>query len=199
MSWGAVIAGAAALIGGAMSSNAAGDAADAAGNASDAATAEQRRQFDLTRQDMEPWMQAGGWALDQQRNFLAGNYGAALNSPWYRAAQVEGLKSLQAGATANGNLWGGGADADRIAFGQNLASQNLTQHYNALAGMSQTGQVTANQLGAYGQNYANAVGQNAWNLAGAQGQSAYNQAGAWNNALGGMVGAWGYHQGRQGG
>ena len=155
------------------------DASRAQQRASDAATAEQARQFDQTRTDMQPWMQAGGWAIGEQQNFLQGDYGQALNSPFYKAAMEEGFKGLDAGAAAQGNLWGGGMDADRMRLGQNLASQQLGTYYNALAGMSNTGQTTANQLGQYGQDYARAVGYNANNAAEARASSYANTANAW--------------------
>lgn len=180
-------------------SSAAGkDAARAQQRASDAATAEQARQFDQTRADMQPWMEAGGWALGQQRDFLNGNYGQALNSPFYKAALEEGFKGLDAGAAASGNLWGGGMDADRMRLGQNLASNQLGTYYNALAGMSNTGQTTANQLGGYGQAYANQYGQNAMNAADARASSYMNSANAWSNFGNQAVGAFSAYMGSRG-
>lgn len=184
MSWGAVISGGAALLGGAMQSRAGNRAADAQAQANQLATEERRRQFDITQQNMRPWLDAGGWALGQQQNFLRGDFTAALNSPDYLAALQEGTKALDYGATARGNLWGGGADADRIRFGQNLATQQIGNYYNRLAGVSGTGQTTANQLGQFGQNYANQVGQNAQATGAARASAYANSANAWSNALG---------------
>lgn len=149
--------------------------------AADAASAESGRQYDQTRQDMQPWMQAGQWALGAQQDFLQGDYGAAFDSPFYKARMEEGFKGLDAGAAAQGNLWGGGMDADRMRLGQNLATEGLLTHYNALAGMSNTGQTTANQLGAFGAKYANQYGQNAMMGAQARASSYANTANAWGN------------------
>lgn len=193
MSWGLVIGAGTALLGSAMQSNAGEDAADAQSDANLRAIEEQRRQYDQTRQDLMPWMDAGGWALGQQQSFLQGDYGDALKSPWVVAAQEMGTAQLDAGATSEGNLWGGGADADRIRLGQQIASQGLLTHYNALAGLSQTGQATGSQLGMFGANAAAQIGQyhNANGMAQA---SAYaNNANAWGNGLnqiGGMFGQW---------
>lgn len=181
MSWGFVVAGAATVIGGALQSRAGDKGADAQRRASDAATAEQRRQYDQTRQDLMPWLQQGGWALDQQRNFLNGDWSGFQNSPDYRWAVDQGSRALDRGATAQGNLWGGGADADRIALGQGLATQYAGNYYNRLAGLSGTGQTTANQLGAYGQQYGQQYGQNQMNAAQAQASSYANTANAWGN------------------
>src|SRR5699024_1803709 len=77
--WAAAV-GAAAAVGGAyMQSKAAKDAAKRSGNAADAATAEQQRQFDLTRQDQMPWLNTGRSALAQ----LAGLYGLDSSSTPY--------------------------------------------------------------------------------------------------------------------
>lgn len=174
--------------------------ADAQNAASRYATDEQRRQFDQTRQDMMPWLNAGGWALNQQQDFLRGDYGAALNSPFYKASLEEGFKGLDAGAAARGNLWGGGTDADRIRLGQNLATSQLQTHYNALAGMSNTGQTTANQLGSYGQAFATNAGNNAMNGAQARASSYANSANAWGNYANQMAGMFGnYMQQNYGG
>lgn len=198
MSWGAVIAGAATLVGGYLSSDAAGDAAAAQGAGYDAATRETARQYDQTRQDMMPWMDAGGWALGEQRNFLNGDYSAALKGPDYLAAFEQGMKGLDRQNAANLSLTSGGADADRIAFGGQVASQYIGNHWNRLAGLSNTGQTTAAQLGNFGANAANQIGQNAIGAGNARGSSYINQANAWNNALQGAAGAWGYYQGGRG-
>jgi hypothetical protein len=172
---------------------AAEDAAGAAGDASAASIAEQRRQYNQTRQDQMPWLDAGQWALGQQRNFLQGDYSAALAGPDYRAANDMGLRALDRGTAANLSLTSGGADADRVNFGQQLASQYLGNHWNRLAGMSNTGQATGNQLGGFGANMANQVGQNMWGAAGARGSAYGQRADAYGQAamgLGGLFNNW---------
>ena len=183
MSWGFAVAGVATVVGGALQSRAGDKGADAQRRASDAATAEQRRQYDQTRADLQPWMQQGTWALDQQRNFLNGDWSGFQNSPDYQWAVNQGSKALDRGATAQGNLWGGGADADRIALGQGMATQYAGNYYNRLAGLSSTGQTTAGQLGQFGQQYGQQYGQNQMNGAQAQASSYANTANQWGNAL----------------
>lgn len=197
MSWGAVIAVGGSLIAGAMSSNAGEDAADAQSAASDRATAEAGRQYDQTREDLQPWMQAGGWALGEQRNFLQGDMSGFYNSAAYQAAIRQGTAQLDAGATAGGNLWGGGTDADRIMFGQDTAMRFAGDHYNRLAGMSNTGQTTGTQLGQFGANYATQYGQNQMNAADAQSSAYMNTANNWGNVLATGVGAWNQRQGNR--
>lgn len=199
MSWGMVVAAGASLIGGAMQSRAGERGADAQANAAQSATDEQRRQFDLTRQDLAPWMESGGWALDQQRNFLEGDWSGFQNSPDYLWAVQQGTQQLDNGATAQGNLWGGGADADRIALGQGLATQYAGNYYNRLAGLSQTGQQTANQLGQFGAQFGQQAGQNMQTGAAARASSYANSANAWGNALGQGASLFGEWQGYGGG
>lgn len=187
--WGAAIGAAAGLYGASQQAGAAGDAANAAQGASAAATAEQRRQYDQTRQDMMPWLDAGRNALAQQQAFLAGDYGNAFASPDYLAAFEQGMKGLDRANAANLSLTSGGADADRIQFGQQLATQQLGNYWNRLAGLSGTGQTTAGQLGQFGQQYANQMGNNAWAAANARGTAYGQRADAYSQAAAGIGGA----------
>jgi len=179
----------------AVGAYAADKSASAAKQAGRNATAESARQYNQTREDMLPWLDAGGWALDRQKQVLMGDYSGFLNSPDYQAALQLGTEALDAGATAQGNLWGGGADADRIQFGQQLATQNLGNYWSKLAGLSQTGQGTANQLGGFGQAHANNVAQNQWGVANAR-ASAYGQmADSVNSGINAGMGYYGYKKG----
>lgn len=162
--------------------------------AADAATAEQRRQFDINQANQAPWLQFGQESLGQLRQLNAGDYSGFYGSPDYLAAQEMGTQALDRGATAQGNLWGGGADADRIRLGQQLATQYLGNFRNSLQSGAGMGQSSANQLGAYGQNYAQSVGQNAMTGAQARASSYANTANAWGNfgnQLVGMLGQYG--------
>lgn len=60
-------------------------AANASQSATDAATAEQRRQYDLSRGDNAPWLNAGRGALSQ----LAGLYGISTGDAPQGAAQTQ--------------------------------------------------------------------------------------------------------------
>lgn len=176
------------------------DAADASAKGSQYAADLAHQEYEQTRQDMMPWLTAGTNALTQQQNFLNGDYGAALNSPFYKASLEEGFKGLDMGATARGNLWGGGTDADRIRLGQNIASNQLQTYYNALAGLSNTGQTTANQLGSFGSNYAQQAGGYAQDAANARASSYANSANAWSNYGNQLAGMFGnYMQSNYGG
>ena len=79
MSWANVAIIGSAVIGGVASRYASKTQAKAGGKAGDATLqaaqetiAEQKRQYDLTRSDMAPWMQAGTSALSAQQEMLFG-------------------------------------------------------------------------------------------------------------------------------
>jgi hypothetical protein len=154
---GAVVAAGAAAYSANQQGKAAKGAANAQARANEAAIAEQRRQFDLTRQDMMPWLETGQGALLDMRKLLSGDFSGFKQSPDYQYAYDEGLKALDRGAAARGAMFSGGADADRIRFGQGMASQNYNNHWNRLAGLAGVGQTTASQLGSFGQNTANSI------------------------------------------
>src|SRR5687767_10968059 len=124
MSWGLVVGAVVAAGSAYMQGEAAEDAAGAQQDGNNAAIAEDRRQYDQTREDMLPWMQAGGWALDQQQAFLQGDRSGFEKDAAYTWARDQGLAGLASGHAAGGNLWGGGADADRMAFNQGIAYQH---------------------------------------------------------------------------
>lgn len=67
---GGAITGGIGLIGNLIEGSSAEKAADTQVKAADQATAEQRRQFDLTRKDLAPWMQAGEDALAKLQTAL---------------------------------------------------------------------------------------------------------------------------------
>ena len=172
--------------------------AQAQTDASNAAIAEQQRQFDLTRSDQAPWMQAGQDALGKQAAFLNGDWSGFENSPDYKYALQQGMGSLDHSAAARGGLFGGGADRDRMQFVTGLATQNANGYWNKLAGMSNTGQQTASGLGNLGMNMANQIGAQYNNIGNAR-QSSYQQrADANSQMIGGLAGLAGRYIGQSG-
>lgn len=195
MSWAAVVGAAVSVVGGVIQNNKAKKGANAQAAAADAAARESGRQYDQTRQDMMPWMGAGTNALAQMERLNAGDFSSFQASPDYQFAQQQGLQSLDRSAAARGSLFSGGADADRIAFGQGLASQQYGNYYNRLAGLAGIGQQTAGQMGQFGAQNAANQGQFALGAGNAR-ASAYQQQGqAWTNALAGVGSAVGYGMG----
>lgn len=193
--WGAAIIAGGALVGGAMQSKAAKDAAKAGNAGAQAGIDEQRRQFDITQNNIAPYLGLGQGAVGQLGQLNSGDYSGFLNSPDYLAAQQLGTEQLDAGATASGNLWGGGADADRIQFGQQLATQHLGSFRNSLMDSARLGQNSAVGLGQMGQQNANAISGLYGNIGQNNAQGAINQGNAWSGALNGIAGAAGQFMG----
>lgn len=123
-----------------------------------AAIEEDRRQYDQTRADYKPFLDAGYDALDLQGKFLAGDWSGFMNAPDYKFAVDQGLKALDRSAAAGGRLFSGGADADRIALGQGLATQYANNYWNKLAGRANQGQVAVGDLGGLGASMAARIG-----------------------------------------
>lgn len=198
MPWGI----AAAAVVGAYSANQQSKAGKAGADAQAAAgamsTEEQRRQFDLSRQDQQPFLEAGYDSLRRQQAALNGDYSGFQNSPDYAYALQQGLQSQERGAAARGGFMGGGADADRIALAQGLASQNFGNYWNRLAGRAGQGQSSAQNLAGYGAQMAGNIGQNYKDTAAARASSYANTANAWGNFGNQMTSAIGQYYGGRG-
>lgn len=128
-------------------------------------------------------------------SFTAAEFNANQD-PGYAFRLAEGNKALNQAAAARGGLISGNALKAAERYGQQMGSQEFqnaynraltgynasqqarTNAYNQLAGVSGTGQTTAQQIGAAGQNYAANVG----NLASATGASNANALMAGANA-----------------
>ncbi|MFQ6309924.1 hypothetical protein [Lysobacter capsici] len=186
MPWGVAVAAVGAYASSSAQKKAAKAAAGASQQATDQTVAEQRRQYDQSRADQLPFLQAGQGALKRQEAYLTGDTSGFENSADYKFAVDQGFKGLNRGLARNGALWSGGGDADRIALGQGLATQYGNNYWNKLAGQAGQGQLSANTLGGLGANMANNIGTAYGNNALAQSQSAYNRANA-NSALYGQA------------
>ncbi|KAF1692652.1 hypothetical protein [Pseudoxanthomonas koreensis] len=173
MSWAAV---GGAVVGGAINLYGQKKADAAQQKGIDQATAEQRRQFDLSRQDQQPWLHAGQNALTQLQALNSGDFSSFNNSPDYQFARDQGLQGLDRSAAARGGLWSGGADADRMQYASGLATQNYGNYYNRLSSLAGLGQTTASGLGTLGQGYANNMGNLAIDGANARASGYQNQA-----------------------
>jgi hypothetical protein len=185
MAWAMVGGAAITVIGGALANNQANKGARAQQDAQQAAIDEQRRQYDQTRSDLNPYMQFGQAAIPGLTALNSGDYSGFLSSPDYLAALNQGQSQIDAGAAARGGLFGGGNTKDRIQFGSNLASQYLGNYRNSLFQQAGMGQNAAAGLGGLGANAASNIG-NAYGNMGDARASGYN-----NNAqfAAGTVGA----------
>lgn len=189
MSWGAVAGVAGGLVGGILGDRGQRRAADATAQAQQAAIDEQRRQYDQTREDMLPWMQAGQGGLRQLNRLAGGDFSGFHESPEYAFTRDQGLQALERGAAARGGMYSGGADADRMRFASGLASQEYGNHWNRLAGLAGVGQSTAGSLGTMGQNMASNIGNAYGNIGNARASAYEGRAQNWANVGYGLAGA----------
>jgi hypothetical protein len=186
------------VVGGAVASHQANKGASAAAAGEMAGVDEQRRQYDLSRQDQMPWLNAGGDALSQMQRLNAGDMTAFNKSPDYQFAFDQGMQGLDRSAAARGGLYSGGHSADLMKFGQGLASQNYNAYYNRLQSLANQGQTTGQGLGALGANSANSIQQGLAGAGNARASSYNNNAQFAAGTAGALGGLWqGYMAGRQ--
>lgn len=182
-----------------MSANAAGDAADAQTKAGKAAQAIEQQRYNQTQENLNPYINQGANALNLQQAYLNGDTSGFDRSPDYTFAVQQGTKALDSGAASKGNLWGGGADADRIALGQGLATQYANNYWNKITGVANQGLGAAEALGNFGQSNANAQTGILQGNGQAQASGIVGQSNAWGNVLGQLASLYGQNQQPAGG
>ena len=161
---------------------AANKSAGAQAKAGKQSIAEQQRQFDLTRKDMMPWMQAGTGALGQMQALNKGDFSQFYQSPDYQFALDQGIKGLDRSAAARGRLYSGGYGQDLTQYAQGLATQNYGNYYGRLADMAGVGNTTASNLGTFGANKANQISNQYGNIGNARASAYQGYANAFNKA-----------------
>ena len=190
------------LLGGYLGSEAAQDASRAQLDATRLGIDEVRRQYDLNRQDQMPWLDAGRGALGQLEERMPELTSRFTpedleNDPGYQFQLKQGLDAITAAGRAGGSLDSGATMKALLEYGQGHAGQYYDQAfnrhqvenssiYNMLAGLSGTGQTTAQQLGAAGTSTATTLAD----LLGQSGDAAaagkVGSANSWINALNGV-------------
>ena len=148
--------------------DAAKDAGEAQAASSDKAVAEQRRQFDITQANLQPFIQAGQGALTEQQALLGlSGVGAQqdafsrfTDSPGQAFLRERGERSLLQNQAAIGGLGGGNVRSELQQQGIGFAQQQLNNQLAQLGGISGTGSGTATNLGQIGANTASNIGAN---------------------------------------
>lgn len=198
--------GVASAVGGIAKGVAGSKAAGAQQRAADAAIAEQQRQYDLTRQDQKPWMDAGGSAITtlggmvQPGGELYKNFGAEdfQTDPGYQFRLAEGQKAIDRFSSSKGRFNSGATLKDSMDFNSGLASQeygnafnrfqsNRATRYNQLAGVAGAGQHSADTVAQVGMNKSNNVSDAEIYKGNARATGYMSIANAFNGALGGIM------------
>lgn len=209
----AAIGAAGAVAGGAMAARGAKKAAQTQAASADLASQIQLDMYNQTRQDLDPYKQAGATSLSQMMGQMTpdGYFNQTYtgqdiySDPSYQFRLQQGQDAIQSSAAAQGGLLSGATLKALQNYGQESASQEYsnaynrfnadqTNRYNRLSNLVGIGQNAAAQVGNAGAQTAQAVANNtmegANSIAAGQVGSANAWAGAANN-LGSMAAAYG--------
>jgi hypothetical protein len=175
----ATVAGVGSVASSVVGANAAGKAGRAQERAAMMGVEEQRAAREQMRALLQPYVDAGGPALqaqmaalglagpEEQQAFVA----QQEQGPLFQALARQQEESILQNASATGGLRGGNVQGALAQFRPALLNQFLTQQYERLGGLTTLGQQSAAGVGTAGMQSANAIGQ----LFGEAGQA---QAGA---------------------
>ena len=194
-----------ALIGGYSANKAAGVQSDAARYAADL----QNQQFQQTRADMMPYMQAGTTALNRLSMGLGkgGEFDTPFSQtsftqdPGYAFRLSEGQKQLDRMAAIRGGQISGSALKAAARYGQDMGSQEYQNAFNRyqternarlnpLQSLAGVGQTSTQQIGTMGANAASNVGNLTTDAAGARASGYMGVA----NAIGGGLNQYANYQ-----
>ena len=198
---------AAAIIGGAyLGSQASESAGETQAGAAREASALSNEQFQQTRQDQMPFLQAGVRALGKLEgaaDYTPFAYDEFTRDPGYAFRLKEGQKALDAQAASRGGLISGNALRAAVGYGQEMGSQEYMNAFNRyqqeraaklqpLQSLAGVGQTTSANLGAAGAANANTMGNY---LTGGAAAEAAGRVGAANAHTSGLGTYLNYNQG----
>lgn len=198
----AAIAGAG-VVGGLISSNsqkkAAKSAANAQAQASDASIAEQRRQFDISQQLVQPYVNAGVGALSQQQDLMGLNGTSAQqvainnlqNSPFLQSMYKQAENALLQNASATGGLRGGNIQGALADNRMNMLNAAYTNQLQNLGNLVTLGQNSATNTGTNAMAMANNISNLNTNVGQVQAGYALARGQATQNMLGSLMGGLG--------
>ena len=194
---GAAVVGAA---GSAYSSKQAGKAAKTQAASADRASQIQWDMYDQTRQDLDPYKQAGETSLSQMMDQMGVNgyfnqtyTGQDIYSdPSYQFRVQQGQDAIQSSAAAQGGLLSGATLKALQNYGQESASQEYgnaynrfnadqTNRYNRLSNLVGVGQNAAAQVGNAGAQTSQAIANNTMQGANALAAGQVANANNWSN------------------
>lgn len=158
----------------------------------DAAIAEQRRQFDLTRADQQPWLQSGRNALGRLDSVATGDMSSFYTSPDYNFRRTEGQRGIQQTAAARGGAFSGNALKALSEFNSNLAAGEFGNWWDRTARQAGSGQGAAESLAVLGANKANYVGNALMSAGDARASGIIGQGNALSQGVSGALDIYDY-------
>jgi hypothetical protein len=204
------------LLGGNQAAKAAKKGAQAQVDAANMANAMEERMYNQSRQDQMPWMEQGKTSLNQlaalmkpggelSRRFTQQDF---ETDPGYQFRLEQGNRGLMNALNARGlggsgamvkeaTRYNQGAAADEYTNAYNRFMQGGDVIYNRLAGLSNTGQTTSQQLSGLGQDYAGQYSSNVGQAANARASQYAGKALALQQGLGSILSAAGTYYGKK--
>lgn len=188
MSWGYVAVAAATVVSGYMASESAEDAAYAQSQQAQAGQGEVSRQFNVMRDLLKPYVEAGNKGLGAQLDLLGLSGADAQRSaisaleqgPSFLAQLKQGENAMLQNASATGGLRGGNLQGALAQFRPMLLASEIDRQYAKLGQLAQLGQNSAAFTGSGAMNAGGMVSglmqqQGAAQAGGILGQSAGQQ------------------------
>jgi hypothetical protein len=108
--------------------------------------------FNIQRDDLAPYREAGAKAMAQMEKMLYGSpedvNAGLVNTPGYQFRYDQGLKSLQASQAATTGTLSGRATLEAQRYGQDYASNEFSNEFGRLQSIANNGQTASAQGGA---------------------------------------------------
>jgi len=196
---GSVLSAVGSIASGIMNRNAAKKAASQQVQYSEQAIAEQQRQFDYTRDLMQPFVDVGAPALEQQKGLLGlsgpdaqqQQITALEQSPLFQALVRQQEQGILQNASATGGLRGGNVQAALAQFRPAKLRGEIENQYSKLAGLTALGQQSAAGVGANAMDMAGNVGSLLTNIGAARAGGTIAGAKAMSQGISGALGSFG--------
>lgn len=148
--------------------------------------------YQQQREDLQPWRQAGGAAMSQLASGNVMGNKQFYGDPGYQFRLNEGLKAVNANASARGRLNSGATMKELMRYGQGFASNEYNNAYNRefnrLSGLANMGYGATGQAVQAGSNYGNQVAGVQTGLANANAAARMNQSNNQQQTMGSLMG-----------
>lgn len=211
----ALAIGGAAVLGAGVSLVEGNKAAHAQEQASNAAITEQQNEYNQTRADYAPWRAAGSSALGALMSAYglggssslgsaghtpagtqgteggtSGPYGGFFASPGYQWQLDQGIKAIDHGAAANGQLGSGATIKAEQRYAEGLAGQDFGNYTSGLANIAGLGTSGTNATTAAGTTAASNISNELINSGNARASSYANAGSSVNSGISNVMSAY---------
>lgn len=203
--FGSILGAAGSILGGITGGSSSKKAAQLEYQAAQDAIAEQRRQYDLSRADYAPYLEAGTGALGGITNLLGIPTGSQTSaqataaqqsaldalkaSPLFQSLFNTGEEAILQNAAATGGIRGGNTQRSLADFGADTFAQVIQQQLSNLGGVAGLGSGATDAVSAFGQQSAANIGNLTQQGASAQAGGILGSAGAMNSGINSAIAA----------